>query len=142
MPEPFTTYKNNVAAAWLWVASDVDFCYQAAYNMAVHLNTEGNPNSSTEAYNLATGLWNLKAHISGGSPSMRITTAYCLNWIDDNWPENGAELTMTKLMETMWTAKPWQCLLFVPMVDAMRGAIMNKTVTEEWMSMAMRHFEQ
>lgn len=50
------------------------------------------------------------------------------------------ELTMTKLLETLWNAEPHQCLLFVPMIDAMRGAIQEKTVTPEWMSNALRHF--
>ena len=50
------------------------------------------------------------------------------------------ELTMTKLLETLWDAEPHQCLLFVPMIDAMRGSIQEKTVTSEWMSNALRHF--
>ena len=50
------------------------------------------------------------------------------------------ELTMTKLLETLWNAQPHQCLLFIPIIDAMRGAISEKTVTEQWMSNALRHF--
>lgn len=50
------------------------------------------------------------------------------------------DLTMSKIMDAMWKAEPYQCLLFVPMIDAMRGSIWNKTVTEEWMSNALKHF--
>ncbi|GAI53917.1 unnamed protein product [marine sediment metagenome] len=65
-----------------------------------------------------------------------------LYWINDNWPADGDDyvLTMSKIMDAMWKAEPHQCLLFIPMVDAMRGAIQEKTVTSEWMSEALKHF--
>lgn len=71
-------------------------------------------------------------------------TYYALDWISDNWPTdgNGYELTMSKILAALWEAKPHQCLLFVPMIDAMRGSIMEKTVTLEWMGMALRHFRE
>ncbi|GAJ12159.1 unnamed protein product, partial [marine sediment metagenome] len=40
----------------------------------------------------------------------------------------------------MWDAQPHQCLLFIPMIDAMRGSIQNKTVTSQYMADALRHF--
>lgn len=74
--------------------------------------------------------------------SMRRDWRDALYWINDNWPANGEEyeLTMSKILDAMWDAKPHQCLLFVPMIDAMRGSIWNKTVTSEWMGNALRHF--
>ena len=50
------------------------------------------------------------------------------------------DLTMSQILDAMWNAEPHQCLLFVPMIDAMRGSIWNKTVTEDWMSEALKHF--
>ena len=50
------------------------------------------------------------------------------------------DLTMSMILDAMWDAEPHQCLLFVPMIDAMRGSIWNKTVTEDWMSQALKHF--
>lgn len=67
-----------------------------------------------------------------------------LYWIDDNWLTDGVEyeLTMSKIMAVMWDSKPYQTLLFIPMIDAMRGSIWNKTVTEQWMSNALKHFQE
>lgn len=144
MPEPFTTYKANVATAWLYVKSDIQNFYNDMYNLAGQLAAEGCPNSSQSVYNACIHLWELKDHIAGGTPQMRITFAYCLNWIDDNWPTNGNdyELTMSKILVALWDSKPYQTLLFIPMIDSMRGAIWNKTVTEQWMSSALKHFQE
>lgn len=49
-------------------------------------------------------------------------------------------IDMSAILDAMWDAESHQCLLFVPMIDAMRGSIWNKTVTEEWMSNALKHF--
>ena len=74
--------------------------------------------------------------------SLRRDWRDALYWINDNWPADAEEyeLTMSKIMAAMWDAQPYQCLLFIPMIDAMRGAIQQKTVTTEWMSNALRHF--
>lgn len=140
MPEPFTTYKNNVAAAWLYVKSDIHNFYNDMYFLAGHLADEGCPWSSQDVYNACVHLWDLREHFSGGTPSMRITVAYCFNWIDDNWPTDGAEVDMSAILDALWEAEPWQTLLFIPMVDAMRGSIQEKTVTSQWMADALRHF--
>lgn len=64
----------------------------------------------------------------------------CLYWASQ---EGGnGEIDMTDILNAMWDAKPHQCLLFIPMIDAMRGSIQNKTVTSEYMSNALRHFMQ
>lgn len=69
---------------------------------------------------------------------------------DDSWfyesiywasQEGGnGDINMSMILDAMWDADPVQCLLFVPMIDAMRGSIWNKTVTEEYMSNALKHF--
>lgn len=50
------------------------------------------------------------------------------------------ELDMSMILDAMWKAKAHQCLLFIPMIDAMRGSIQNKTVTSQYMADALRHF--
>jgi len=74
--------------------------------------------------------------------SLRKDWRDALYWINDNWSSNGDPyvLTMSKIMDAMWDAKPHQCLLFIPMIDAMRGSIWNKTVTEVLMSKALKRF--
>lgn len=140
MPEPFTTYKANVAAAWLYLNSDFNNLYNDMADMSTQLAAESWAGASLAASNMAVHLWDIKMHFSGGTPSMRITFAYCLNWIDDNWPDGDGEIDMSAILNALWDAKPWQTLLFIPMVDAMRGSIQEKTVTSQWMSEALRHF--
>ena len=65
-------------------------------------------------------------------------SAECWYWAS----QEGAavEIDMTAILEALWNASPEQCLLFIPMIDAMRGSIQAKTVTTDWMSEALRHF--
>lgn len=62
----------------------------------------------------------------------------CYYWASQEGGDNGVD--MSAILDAMWDAKPHQCLLFVPMIDAMRGSIWNKTVTVDWMSNALKHF--
>ena len=78
-------------------------------------------------------------HFTTGSPSMRTTMKNTLQWINDNWP-GVAVIDMSAILNAMWNATPYQCLLFIPMIDAMRGAISEKSVTIESMESAMRRF--
>lgn len=66
--------------------------------------------------------------------------AECFYWASQ---EGGnGEIDMSAILDAMWAAKPYECLLFIPMIDAMRGSIQNKTVTSEYMANALRHFLQ
>lgn len=47
---------------------------------------------------------------------------------------------MDAILDAMWNAKDWQTLLFVAYIDAMRGSVSEKTVTEQSMSNYLRHF--
>lgn len=60
-------------------------------------------------------------------------------WVENSWA--GVDVVnMSTILNAMWDAEPYQCLLFVPMIDAMRGAISEKTVLTSWMSEAMKRF--
>lgn len=50
------------------------------------------------------------------------------------------EIDMSDILNAVWDANPAQCLLFIPMIDAMRGSIQNKTVTTQYMADALKHF--
>lgn len=62
----------------------------------------------------------------------------CFYWASKEGGDG--EVTMSMILDAMWDAKPHQCLLFIPMIDAMRGAIQQKTVTSQYMADALRHF--
>jgi len=69
---------------------------------------------------------------------------------DDSWfyesiywaSQEGGDgaIDMSAILDAMWECEKHQPLLFIPMIDAMRGSIQNKTVTMDWMSNALRHF--
>jgi len=83
----------------------------------------------------------LRDKYSTASGSYRIRLINTLQWINDNWPEDGdGEIDMSMILDAMWDCEKHQPLLFIPMIDAMRGSIQQKTVTTEWMSNALRHF--
>lgn len=115
--------------------------YYAGDNIAA----ENWPDAKTELYNAADDFGLFGKYLLQDDiwyESLRRDWKDALYWINDNWPTDGDEyvLTMSKIMDAMWDAKPHQCLLFIPMIDAMRGAIQNKTVTIDWMSQALKHF--
>lgn len=63
-------------------------------------------------------------------------------WINDNWPSDGDDytLTMSKMLTAMWESYDWEVLLFITRIDAMRGSISEKTVTDQAMADQLRHF--
>lgn len=74
----------------------------------------------------------------------RANTVLVLKILKDKIDSLGEPTTvdMSAILTAMWDAEPHQCLLFVPMIDAMRGSIWNKTVLPDWMSEAIRHFSE
>jgi len=105
------------------------------------LHAEGNPQSADVVLTMRWYVGKLRDKYSTASGSYRIRLINTLQWINDNWPEDGnGVIDMTAILNAMWDCKEHQPLLFIPMIDAMRGSIQEKTVTSEWMSNALRHF--
>ena len=50
------------------------------------------------------------------------------------------EIDMSAILAAMWDAKPYQCLLFIPMVDAMRAAVWDKTMNLETFLKGVKRF--
>ena len=69
-----------------------------------------------------------------------LDSAMACEFIRECPPADPFVLTMSEILDALWDAQPHQCLLFIPMIDAMRGAIQEKTVTQNWMSNALRRF--
>ena len=117
------------------------------YTAGDYIEAEDWVNAKTQLYNAADDFGYVGRYLLQDDvfyESLRRDWRDALYWINDNWPADGVEyeLTMSKIMNAMWDAEPYQCLLFVPMIDAMRGSIWNKTVTEEWMAKALIHFRE
>ncbi len=67
--------------------------------------------------------------------------AYTTLWLMKNTNEGvGGDVDMNAILTALWGSKEWQTLLFVAYVDAMRGSISEKTVTEQAMGNYLRHF--
>lgn len=119
-----------------------DGIYDSCSSLHDWLHTEGNPNSADVVLSMRWYFGKLRDKYSTSIGSYRIRLINTLQWINDNWPEDGdGEIDMSAILEALWAAKPHQSLLFIPMIDAMRGSIWNKTVTEDWMSKALKHFQ-
>lgn len=142
MPEALYNKILEQRAQLLAIKVHMNNFYNDMYDLAGQLTSEGCPNSGQSVLNACVHLWDWIFQLSNGTDNYRYAETDTLLWINDNWPTDGVEyeLTMSKIMTAMWDAQPYQCLLFIPMIDAMRGAIQEKTVTVEWMGNALRHF--
>lgn len=118
-----------------------DGVYDSCLSLHDWLDAEGCPNSADVVLAMRWYFGKLRDKYSTAIGSYRIRLINTLQWINDNWPEDGAaEIDMSMILEAMWGCEKHQPLLFIPMIDAMRGSIQNKTVTMDWMSNALRHF--
>lgn len=142
MPYDLQVYINDTNTQ-LKAIGDIYFdgLYDSMLSLHDWLDAEGNPNSADVVLSMRWFVGKLRDKYSTVSGSYRVRLINTLQWINDNWPEDGeTEIDMSMIIDAVWAAKPHQCLLFIPMIDAMRGSIMNKTVTEDWMSRALKHF--
>ena len=118
-----------------------DGIYDSCSSLHDWLDAEGCPNSADVVLAMRWYFGKLRDKYSTTIGSYRVRLINTLQWINDNWPEDGAaEIDMSAILDAMWACEKHQPLLFIPMIDAMRGSIQEKTVTTDWMSNALRHF--
>ena len=133
----------NDANTQLKAIGDVYFdgVYDSCTSLHDWLDAEGNPNSADVVLAMRWYFGKLRDKYSTTSGSYRVRLINTLQWINDNWPEDGeTEIDMSMILDAMWGCQKHQPLLFIPMIDAMRGSIQEKTVTSQWMADALRHF--
>ena len=118
-----------------------DGIYDSMVSLHDWLDAEGNPNSADVVLSMRWFVGKLRDKYSTANGSYRIRLINTLQWINDNWPENGdGEIDMSAILAAMWTCEKHHPLLFIPMIDAMRGSIQQKTVTSQYMADALKHF--
>jgi len=67
--------------------------------------------------------------------------AYTTLWMMKNTQEGeGDGVDMNAILSAMWSSANTQTLLFIAYIDAMRGSISEKTVTQQSMADYLRHF--
>lgn len=142
MPEPLTSYNIELWGAYNDLSASMNNWRNEFYNLGNQIAANNWGAAQTSCIALGDNYSTLVRADLCDSGGVKGKTHQSLDWIDDNWPANGepAEVTMSAILDAMWGAEPHQCLLFIPMIDSMRGSIQEKTVTSEWMSNALRHF--
>ena len=105
------------------------------------LTAEGCPQSADVVLTMRWYVGKLRDKYSTASGSYRVRIINTLQWINDNWPEDGAaEIDMSAILDAMWDAEGGQPLTFISYIDAMRGSVSEKTVYAPYMEGYLRHF--
>lgn len=140
MPEPLTSDIISLHSSFYVISSHFNNMMNDCNALAAALTAEGNPASGLAASNMAVHMWDVRNDLSFGVTSTRYWLIKCLQWIDNNWPSGGAAVDMNAILTAMWDSVDWQTLLFITYIDAMRGSLSEKTVTEQSMADYLRHF--
>jgi len=142
MPAPLTGDIISLHSSFYVISSHFNNMMNDCNALAGALTAEGNPSSGIAASNMAVHMWDVRNDLSFGANSTRYWLVKCLQWIDNNWPTGGggATVDMDAILDAMWASETWQTLLFIAYIDAMRGSISEKTVTETAMGNYLRHF--
>lgn len=142
MPEPLTSHNIELWGAYNSLSASMNSWRNEFYNLGEQIAANNWSAAQTSCIALGDDYSTLVRADLCDSGGVKGKTHQSLDWIDDNWSADGDpyELTMSKILEALWLAEPYQCLLFIPMIDAMRGAIQEKTVTSNWMAEALKRF--
>lgn len=140
MPEPLTSDIISLHSSYYVLQTYFNNMYSDFVALAAALTAEGNPSSGIAVNNINVNLWNIRNHLASGSNSIRYWHVKTMQWVDVNWPSGGGVVDMQAILNAMWLSVNWQTLLFVAYVDAMRGSVSEKTVTEQSMGTYLKHF--
>ena len=118
-----------------------DAIEQWCLDMHDALDAEGCPNSADEVLGVRWHFGQLRDKFATAPGTYRIRLINTLQWINDNWPEDGvAEIDMSMILDAVWLSSPLETFFFVNYIDAMRAAIWNKEIAEEKLHELYRHF--
>ena len=140
MPEPLTSDIISFHSSCYTYSSHLNNLYNDCLALGTALTAEGCPSSGLAANNMAVHIWDMRNHFAFGADSVRYWVVKCLQWIDTNWDGDGVPVDMSAILNAMWASLDWQTLLFIAYIDAMRGSLSEKTVTETSMANYLRHF--
>ena len=143
MPAELQTLINDTNTQ-LKAIGDIYFdgIYDNCTSLHDWLDAEGCPNSADVVLAMRWHFGKLRDKYNTTIGSYRTRLINTLQWINDNWPEDGvAEIDMAMILEAMWNATGGQPLTFISYIDAMRGAIGEKTVFAPYLASYMRHFQ-
>jgi len=118
-----------------------DGIYDSCSSLHDWLDAEGCPNSADVVLSMRWYFGKLRDKYSTTIGSYRIRLINTLQWINDNWPEDGeVEIDMSMILAAMWDAEGGRPLTFINYIDAMRGSVSEKTVYAPYLESYLRHF--
>ncbi len=124
--------------------NDLYVLWQHMYNLGVHLNAEGNPNSSTDAFGCSNDLFYMMGHWGPGTTTIMGYQDWCLQYINDNAFNGGGGdpyvLTMDAILDCMWNSDKLRWFHFINYIDSMRAGIWNTEIHTNHLEDWYRHF--
>ena len=144
MPEPLTSDIISYHYSCYAYSSILQNLYNDCLALGTALAAEAGPSSASAANNMAVHIWELRNKFTYGSDSVRYWLVKCLQYIDNN-AFNGAvpdpyELTMEKILDTIWESDKLGWFHFINYIDSMRAGIWNTEIHETHLVDWYRHF--
>jgi hypothetical protein len=142
MPSALNTKIRALETEIQLFGNDLFLAYQHAYNCAVYLNAEGNPNSSTQMYGLANDLYALFGHWSGTSSDIKYNLIWALDYIN-NFAFNGGGngVTMGDILAEMLSATFDELTSFMGITQAYKVAVWDAPFNEAYYAALARGFK-
>ena len=106
------------------------------------LDAEGCPNSADVVLSMRWHVGKLRDKYSTAVGSYRIRLINTLQWINDNWPVDAAEIDMDAILAAMVVAEPDEVTYFIGLVDAYRSALWTQPFNAEFYAALARGFMQ
>lgn len=117
-----------------------DGLYDGCLSLHDWLHAEGNPNSADVVLAMRYNFKKLRDKYSSSLGSYRIRLINTLQWINDNWPEDGNGITMSDILSAMVTATRPEFECFTGITDGYRAALWEKPFNSEFYAALARGF--
>ena len=142
MPIPLQTRIDKLDTQMLSFGLDLNMASQHANALGMHLNLEGNPVSSTDAYALGTDLLRMYGHWQNSTDDIKDMLIWCLQYINDNgFGGGGGGVTMADILLAMKSASFEELTEFIKYTDAYDVATWESPFYEELYASAVRDFK-
>ncbi|KKN04654.1 hypothetical protein LCGC14_1095220 [marine sediment metagenome] len=139
MAEPWDTLRFNFVSRVTAYYVIWGQAYDEMYDLYQDLATEGNPQSSQEAYSLSLKFNAIRAKWGGGTSTVPGRLLQCLDYLNENI--GGGEVTMDSILTAMMTATPEQVTKFMGITQAYKVAVWESPFNEEFYAALARGFK-
>lgn len=143
MPAELQSLINNTNTQ-MKAIGDIYFdgLYDNASTLHDWLTAEGCPNSGDVVLSMRWHWGKLRDKFSTNVGSYRIRLINTLQWINDNWPADAAEVDMDAILNALLAATFDQFQTFTGITDAYRVALWNEPFNAEYYAALARGFSR